>query len=97
MFFLALRSANPGGRFYINGEMNLGHLDPSQRYQIAGTYVTYTRPYQSEKGETIVANGPITEALEVLVRRLAIEKEAACYCKLLAWLGGASANLSSFL
>ena len=69
LFFAALRSANPDGNFYINGELKSGRPDPSQSYRVAGTTFRYSRPYKSlRKGETLLADGPTSEALEVLVR-----------------------------
>lgn len=68
--FLALRSANPDGAFYINGELVRGAPDPSNAYRAGGTLFRYNRPFLSEKGETLLADGPTTEDLDVLVSKL---------------------------
>ncbi|XP_078484406.1 thrombospondin type-1 domain-containing protein 4-like isoform X2 [Ciona intestinalis] len=64
---IALRSAGNPSQMYINADLKLGLLDPSGRYNVAGTSFDYQRPRLSMKGETMTAKGPTTEDLEVLL------------------------------
>ncbi|XP_076803784.1 thrombospondin type-1 domain-containing protein 4-like isoform X2 [Clavelina lepadiformis] len=64
--FLALRS-RPSGHFFINGKLAKGSPDPSHSYRAAGTFFVYDRPFQSSKGESIWAEGPTNEDIDVLI------------------------------
>jgi len=53
---------------YLNGNIVRGVIDRSQRLEAAGTLFDYDRPFHSPKGETLFAEGPTNEPLEVMVR-----------------------------
>lgn len=50
--------------------MDRGVPDQPRTYTAAGTSFIYKRPYNSEKGESIVADGPTNEDIEIWVRKI---------------------------
>jgi len=63
--YLALRSTS--GLFYINGNLDKGIPDPSNVYNAAGTSFIYKRPFQSLEGESLLAEGPTNDEIQVWV------------------------------
>ena len=47
--------------------MDRGIPDQASSYSAAGTSFIYKRPYQSQQGESLVAEGPTNEEVEVWV------------------------------
>lgn len=63
--FLALKS-HESTKYYINGNWV---IDLPKGYAVAGTTFYYSRPRRSnEKEESLIADGPTTEDLDIMVR-----------------------------
>lgn len=67
LILAALRS--PTGHVYINDELEQGLPDPTSTYTAGGTTFLYERPFQSIKGESLRADGPTTQPLDLLVSK----------------------------